>query len=145
LKSEALKTIIPGLSKETSRIIGMRKAKQIKSQIMTDYIAYEGTGNQRGIDGDDNFALYETLVDDIRELGFDGFHAWESGVDNIASFDNKSLKSALANVGSYSPEDARIMYSRKDLQGQGRVLFEVAPSPEKQSTCWSVEQHAEGR
>jgi hypothetical protein len=124
------KTIIPGLSKETSRIIGMRKAKQIKSQIMTDYIAYEGTGNQRGIDGDDNFALYETLVDDIRELGFDGFHAWESGVDNIASFDNKSLKSALANVGSYSPEDARIMYSRKDLQGQGRVLFEVAPSPE---------------
>jgi hypothetical protein len=124
------KALIPGFSKEANKIILSEQRKRI----LTDYATHEGSGRERGNEEDDNWALYEELVDDIRALGFDGFHVWESGVDNIASFDKKSLKSATANVGSYSPEDARIMYSKKPVEPHVKEEVQAAVVKAKEDT-----------
>jgi hypothetical protein len=145
IEKRGYKSFIPGLSEDANRMIGAEEIKEIKKKIMGDYLTHEGLGRKRGKTDDDNWGLYEGLVDDIRELGFDGFHVWESGVDNIASFDKTSLKSATANVGSYSPEDAQIMYSRKDLQGGPKIPFEVAPSPDnkERTAAWRLVSEAD--
>jgi hypothetical protein len=145
IEKRGYKSFIPGLSEDANRMIGAEEIKEIKKKIMGDYLTHEGLGRKRGKTDDDNWELYEGLVDDIRELGFDGFHVWESGVDNIASFDKTSLKSATANVGSYSLEDAQIMYSRKDLQGGPKIPFEVAPSPDnkERTAAWRLVSEAD--
>lgn len=125
---------IPGLSKKANEMIALEDAKDFKKRLFADYIAYEGSGRERGNADDDNWRLYEERVNDIRALGFDGFHVWESGVDNIASFDNKSLKSALTNTGAYSPEESRISYSRKPIQPHVKEEVQEAVVKAKEDT-----------
>ncbi len=135
------RALIPGFSKEANKIILSEQRKRI----INDYATHEGIGRERGNEDDDNWSLYEELVDDIRALGFDGFHVFESGVDNIASFDNKSLKSAMSNIGTYDANDSRIRYSRKNLQGEPKIPFEVAPSPDnkERTAAWRLVPHSD--
>jgi hypothetical protein len=145
ISKRGYKSIIPGLSEEANAMISFEKAKEDKKNIINDYATHEGLGRERGTSEDDNWDLYENLVDDIRALGFDGFHVFESGVDNIASFDNKSLKSAMSNIGTYDANDSRIRYSRKDLQGEPKIPFEVAPSPDnkERTAAWRMVPHTD--
>ena len=94
----------------------------------------------------------EDVRNALMKKGYDGIiyqNAYEdSGADPEAYivFEDSQIKSSIGNQGSFSRYVGDINYSRKsvpgaskDLQGQGRVLFEVAPSPENKvrAGVWS--------
>ncbi len=50
----------------------------------------------------------------LEALGFDSFYVQEGGVMNLGVLDPKQLKSAIANVGTYSVDEADIRYAAGD-------------------------------
>ena len=57
------------------------------------------------------FKIIEENVEAIKELGFDSLYVQEFGEKNIAVFEPNQVKSAIGNVGTYSPETGDIRYS----------------------------------
>ena len=47
----------------------------------------------------------------IRNAGFDGFYVREGGETNLAVYDSSQLKSAIGNVGAFSPKKKGIKFS----------------------------------
>lgn len=53
-----------------------------------------------------------TIIESIKELGFDGFYVNEDGVKNLAIFNSNQIKSASSNTGGFSSENNDIRFSR---------------------------------
>lgn len=62
-------------------------------------------------------ARYET-VDAVLERGNDSVHVLENG--NIVVFDPAQVKSAVGNVGTFSPDDPRILHQDDTADREGR-------------------------
>ncbi|MEX4063103.1 hypothetical protein MZB29_08955 [Haemophilus influenzae] len=54
-----------------------------------------------------------TIIESIKDLGFDGFYVNEDGVKNLAIFNSNQIKSASSNTGVFSSENDDIRFSRK--------------------------------
>lgn len=54
-----------------------------------------------------------TIIESIKDLGFDGFYVNEDGVKNLAIFNSNQIKSASSNTGEFSSENDDIRFSRK--------------------------------
>ena len=53
-----------------------------------------------------------TIIESIKDLGFDGFYVNEDGVKNLAVFNSNQIKSASSNTGAFSKENDDIRFSR---------------------------------
>ena len=53
-----------------------------------------------------------TIIESIKDLGFDGFYVNEDGVKNLAIFNSNQIKSASSNTGVFSIENDDIRFSR---------------------------------
>lgn len=53
-----------------------------------------------------------TIIESIKDLGFDGFYVNEDGVKNLAVFSSNQIKSASSNTGAFSKENDDIRFSR---------------------------------
>lgn len=53
-----------------------------------------------------------TIIESIKDLGFDGFYVNEDGVKNLAIFNSNQIKSASSNTGGFSSENDDIRFSR---------------------------------
>lgn len=51
-----------------------------------------------------------TILEAIKNSGFDGLYVKEDGVKNLAIFQSNQIKSAAANTGAFSPENDSILY-----------------------------------
>lgn len=54
-----------------------------------------------------------TIIESIKDLGFDGFYVNKDGVKNLAIFNSNQIKSASSNTGVFSSENDDIRFSRK--------------------------------
>jgi hypothetical protein len=101
------------------------------------------------------FQKFET-ASDVRDAliqkGYDGIfydNMYEGGFnvrpEAFMVFEGFQIKSALGNVGLYSKDTNQINYSRKDLQGEPKIPFEVAPSPDnkERTAAWRMVPHAD--
>jgi hypothetical protein len=52
------------------------------------------------------------IQDAIKQAGFDSYYVKETGAKNLALYDPSQLKSAVGNVGEFSPERPEIQFSR---------------------------------
>ena len=84
--------------------------------------------------------------------GYDGIlydNMYEGGYDirpeAFMVFRGFQIKSAIGNVGRFSKATSKINYSRKDLQGEPKIPFEVAPSPDntERTAAWRMVPHAD--
>jgi hypothetical protein len=62
-----------------------------------------------------NFKLTEDsrVIDAIKSLGYDGVYVQEFGAKNLAVFESNQIKSAIGNIGTYSPDIADIVSSER--------------------------------
>ena len=101
------------------------------------------------------FKKFET-ASDVRDAliqkGYDGIfydNMYEGGFnvrpEAFMVFEGFQIKSALGNVGLFSKDTNQINYSRKDLQGEPKIPFEVAPSPDnkERTAAWRMVPHAD--
>jgi hypothetical protein len=65
--------------------------------------------------GDGNWLLVEQpwMQDAIKAAGFDAFYVSESGFKNLALYESAQVKSAVGNRGTFDPNEASILLSRK--------------------------------
>jgi hypothetical protein len=52
------------------------------------------------------------IQDAIKQAGFDSYYVQETGAKNLALYEPSQLKSAVGNVGEFSPESPDIQFSR---------------------------------
>jgi hypothetical protein len=52
------------------------------------------------------------IQDAIKQAGFDSYYVKETGAKNLALYDPSQLKSAVGNVGEFSPERPEIQFSK---------------------------------
>ena len=64
-----------------------------------------------------------TIIESIKDLGFDGFYVNEDGVKNLAVFNSNQIKSASSNTGAFSKENDDIRFSRKGESEYQRDLI----------------------
>lgn len=64
-----------------------------------------------------------TIIESIKDLGFDGFYVNEDGVKNLAIFNSNQIKSASSNTGVFSSENDDIRFSRKGESEYQRDLI----------------------
>ena len=67
-----------------------------------------------------------TIIESIKELGFDGFYVNEDGVKNLAIFNSNQIKSASSNTGGFSSENDDIRFSRKKGNDLDQRYIELA-------------------
>ena len=67
-----------------------------------------------------------TIIESIKDLGFDGFYVNEDGVKNLAVFNSNQIKSASSNTGVFSNENDDIRFSRKKLSESDERYLELA-------------------
>jgi hypothetical protein len=85
---------------------------------------------------DDNWIRVEAPVinDYINKNGYDAIYVREIGVNNIGITDENQVKSATANVGTFSTQDNRIQFQRLAPNGQPSKLnakqYEQVRTPE---------------
>jgi|GEM_PF-758592 putative uncharacterized protein (fragment) len=64
-----------------------------------------------------------TIIESIKDLGFDGFYVNEDGVKNLAVFNSNQIKSASSNTGGFLSENDDIRFSRKGESEYQRDLI----------------------
>lgn len=67
-----------------------------------------------------------TIIESIKDLGFDGFYVNEDGVKNLAVFNSNQIKSASSNTGEFSSENDDIRFSRKKGNDLDQRYIELA-------------------
>lgn len=67
-----------------------------------------------------------TIIESIKDLGFDGFYVNEDGVKNLAVFNSNQIKSASSNTGAFSKENDDIRFSRKGNNDLDQRYIELA-------------------
>jgi len=67
-----------------------------------------------------------TIIESIKDLGFDGFYVNEDGVKNLAIFNSNQIKSASSNTGEFSSENDDIRFSRKKGNDLDQRYIELA-------------------
>nr|DAY34742.1 MAG TPA: ParB ddrB-like ParB superfamily domain [Caudoviricetes sp.] len=67
-----------------------------------------------------------TIIESIKDLGFDGFYVNEDGVKNLAVFNSNQIKSASSNTGEFSSENDDIRFSRKKDNDLDQRYIELA-------------------
>lgn len=67
-----------------------------------------------------------TIIESIKELGFDGFYVNEDGVKNLAIFNSNQIKSASSNTGGFLSENDDIRFSRKKGNDLDQRYIELA-------------------
>lgn len=67
-----------------------------------------------------------TIIESIKDLGFDGFYVNEDGVKNLAIFNSNQIKSASSNTGVFSNENDDIRFSRKKGNDLDQRYIELA-------------------
>ena len=67
-----------------------------------------------------------TIIESIKDLGFDGFYVNKDGVKNLAVFNSNQIKSASSNTGEFSSENDDIRFSRKKDNDLDQRYIELA-------------------
>lgn len=67
-----------------------------------------------------------TIIESIKDLGFDGFYVNEDGVKNLAIFNSNQIKSASSNTGVFSSENDDIRFSRANTTQSALELSQSA-------------------
>lgn len=68
-----------------------------------------------------------TVIESIKQSGFDGVYVNEDGVKNLAVFSPEQIKSATGNTGSFDPNNPDIRYSRGPVQDPSTIKNELQP------------------
>lgn len=76
-----------------------------------------------------------TIIESIKDLGFDGFYVNEDGVKNLAIFNSNQIKSASSNTGVFSSENDDIRFSRANTAQSALDLSQTAKA-ESEPSLW---------
>lgn len=76
-----------------------------------------------------------TIIESIKDLGFDGFYVNEDGVKNLAIFNSNQIKSASSNTGVFSSENDDIRFSRANTDQSALDLSQTAKA-ESEPSLW---------
>jgi hypothetical protein len=89
--------------------------------------AKESREDARRLLSEGNFKLTEDsrVIDAIKSLGYDGVYVQEFGAKNLAVFESTQIKSAIGNIGTYSPDTGDIVSSERTAQVSNEQMDEV--------------------
>lgn len=76
-----------------------------------------------------------TIIESIKELGFDGFYVNEDGVKNLAIFNSNQIKSASSNTGGFSSENDDIRFSRTNTD-QSALDLAMTGVADSEPSAW---------
>ena len=76
-----------------------------------------------------------TIIESIKELGFDGFYVNEDGVKNLAIFNSNQIKSASSNTGGFSSENDDIRFSRANTD-QSALDLAMTGVADSEPSAW---------
>ena len=76
-----------------------------------------------------------TIIESIKDLGFDGFYVNEDGVKNLAIFNSNQIKSASSNTGVFSSENDDIRFSRANTVQSALDLSQTTKA-ESEPSLW---------
>lgn len=76
-----------------------------------------------------------TIIESIKDLGFDGFYVNEDGVKNLAIFNSNQIKSASSNTGIFSSENDDIRFSRVNT-AQSALDLAMTGVAHSEPTVW---------
>lgn len=76
-----------------------------------------------------------TIIESIKDLGFDGFYVNEDGVKNLAIFNSNQIKSASSNTGVFSSENDDIRFSRANTM-QSALDLAMTGVAHSEPTVW---------
>ena len=76
-----------------------------------------------------------TIIESIKDLGFDGFYVNEDGVKNLAIFNSNQIKSASSNTGGFSSENDDIRFSRANT-AQSALDLAMTGVAHSEPTVW---------